>query len=188
MEPKAQSHGPRNLEYEHFRQLDSERLAERRLEADRALAASRLAEALGRPNSEWMPRLLSLGLTVDNATAFHLLPLVEVAWADGSVAPEERARLMDGAKGLGLVPGAAAQNLLESWLERRPEPDWSRAWHALTAEYRLHGIAPDERWRLLQDAEAVANAAGGLLGLGAISRAERAAIEQIGASLGAART
>lgn len=186
METKVPAAGPRNLEDDYFRQLDAERVAQRRLDAERALAASRLAQALGRPNSEWMSRLLSLGLTEENAAAFHLLPLVEVAWADGSVAPEERSRLLDGAKRLGLVPGAAAQNLLESWLERRPEPDWSRAWHALAAEYRRHGIAPDERWRLLQEAEAVANAAGGMLGFGAVSQLERLVIDRIGASLGPA--
>lgn len=185
METKIPAPGPRNLEDDYFRQLDAERVAQRRVDADRALAASRLAQALGRPNSEWMSRLLSLGLTEENAAAFHLLPLVEVAWADGSVAPEERERLLDGAKRLGLVPGAAAQNLLESWLERRPEPDWSRAWHALAAEYRRHGIAPDERWRLVQEAEAVASAAGGMLGFGAVSRLERLVIDRIGASIGA---
>lgn len=171
-------------EEEYFLKLEAERLEERRIEADRALAASQLALALDRPNSEWMTRLVGLGITAENAAAFRVMPLVEVAWADGAVDSAERTRLLQGARRLGLVPGAAAQNLLESWLEARPNRALIDAWHELAAEDQQRGVSSDERWRLLQDAEAVAGASGGLLGIAAVSAAERTTLAAIRSSLG----
>ncbi len=184
MEANVRTNRGVSPEEEYFRRLEAERLEERRLEAERALAASQLASALDRANSEHMQRLLAVGLTAETAAAFRLLPLVEVAWADGSVDGVERTRILERARRLGLKPGESAHDLLESWLEVEPDPSLFRIWHELASEDRMRGVSRDERWRLLEDAEAVASASGGMLGLAAISRDERRVLSEVQASLG----
>lgn len=169
---------------ERARTLDVERLELRRLEAERALAASRLAMALDRPNGESVARLVALGLSAESAAAFHVLPLLEVGWADGALDSAERELVVAGARRAGVTSHRASRRLLDDWLEARPDPALLRLWHELAEDDRSRRVSSDERWRVVRDAEAVAKASGGIFGVAAISRAERKVLAMIQASLG----
>ena len=49
-----------------------------------------LAESLQANNPELLRRAMALGITLETGAAFLLAPLVQVAWAEGSVSPRER--------------------------------------------------------------------------------------------------
>jgi hypothetical protein len=139
-----------------------------------------LAQALGVTPEALPPALLEAGLTAETAPAFELLPLVEVAWADGSVEREERWRVLSHGIGLGLVLGEPAHARVERWLRERPAAELFEAWHLLAgARPPAPPGAPDPE-RLRSAADAVARAAGGVFGLRAISSAEAAVLRRLG--------
>jgi hypothetical protein len=171
----------RSGENEHFHRRERERREERERAERRAAERRRLAEALGLGDASRAEGLFALGITAETAPAFEALPLVEVAWADGGVGEEERWRLLEAATRLGVEFGRPAHALLESWLVRRPDPELFEAWHEWAR------VAPAQTRLLLEAAERVAGAAGGVLGFGTVSRAERRAIEGIHHTLEGAR-
>jgi hypothetical protein len=137
-----------------------------------------LAEALDCDAPASVEPLLALGVTAETAAAFAALPLVEVAWADGAVGEEERWRLLEAAARLGMELGSPSHAQLECWLAERPPAALFDAWHELAR------TAPG--WGgLLRAAERVADAAGGWLGWGRVSRAERRVLARIRAVLAA---
>jgi tellurite resistance protein len=112
-----------------------------------------------------------------------VVPLVQVAWADGSVRPEERAAIIQAARDAGIESKGGHYPLLEHWLDERPSRQMLEAW-----EHYVQGLCkqltPEEVAKLKSDtlklAYKVAEAAGGLLGLGSkISKAERALIDEL---------
>jgi hypothetical protein len=161
----------------YFDRLERERRAARERAERRAAERRRLAEGLRLADESRAEALFALGITAETAPAFEALPLVEVAWADGGVGEEERWHLLEAATRLGFELGRPAHALLESWLVRRPEPELFAAWHEWAR------LAPDQARLLLEAAERVAAAAGGVLGFGTVSRAERRAIDGIHDSL-----
>lgn len=134
-----------------------------------------LTEALG-----------ALGLDRSTYAAVALLPLVEVAWADGRVQRAERDLIAEIAQRYGLLPDDA---WLKRWLDRRPAPTTFLA--ARTVLLALMSRAgrddvrsPETLESLLDLCMAVAEAAGGLFGIAfTVERTERECIEEIAASL-----
>jgi hypothetical protein len=125
-----------------------------------------------------------LGFDERSWRALALLPLVDVAWADGAIQPEERALI----KGLAadryrLEPEGRA--LLGGWLAHRPTDDYlRRGRRALLA--LAHGPAPlavATPEDVLALCAQVADAAGGVFGYWRTAGAERAALETIAESL-----
>jgi tellurite resistance protein len=136
-------------------------------------------------DEELTATLESLGLGRDNHRAVVLLPLIEVAWADGRVQTAERLRIVQIARKYGFD---GKSEWLARWLRRRPSHKTFLA--ARTALLDLmarsgHGQEPiaslDD---LLNWCVWIAEAAGGLFGLAfTVERSERECIEQIAASL-----
>ena len=54
--------------------------------------------------------------------------VVEVAWADSSIDEKERAAILTAAAKTGLEKGSAGYQLLQSWLEVRPDSRVRAAW------------------------------------------------------------
>jgi hypothetical protein len=95
--------------------------------------------------------------------------LVEVAWADGKMDAKEKAAILQGAEAEGVAPGSEAFALLEDWLENRPPPRLLAAWRDYIGAL-CDAMLPEDRKELKREvlarAHAVAEAAGGFLGLG----------------------
>lgn len=172
----------RGLEEEFFHREDQRLL--QRLKDLQAAEHTReaLAQAAGISKRAILDRLLALGLRPETIAALGLVPLVEVAWADGRLDARERRAVLDRARTLGLVPGTTAHDLLEAWLDRRPAPSLLEAWTQVIQAVREQ-LSPDEVERvkagLLEQARTVATASGGLLGLGRLSAAEAAMISRL---------
>ncbi|HEX6209178.1 MAG TPA: hypothetical protein VF136_00280 [Methylomirabilota bacterium] len=176
----------RSLEDEFFRREDKRLLA--KLADLKAAEVSReaLATASGVSSPEILDKLLALGIKAETVAALSIVPLVEVAWADGSLDAKERQAVLDRARASGVGPGSTAQALLEAWLERRPDPKLLDAWTHMVRGIRDQ-VGPDEAARLkaglLDQARAVASASGGVLGMGSkVSSAEAAMLARLEAA------
>lgn len=110
------------LEDSYFRQQDAKLL--KRLREGAALddIAIALAEKLQLENPEILIRAREVGITPDTAAAFLVAPLVQIAWAEGSVTKQERAVVLRLALERGIEAQSPAYSQLVTWLEVRP-PD-----------------------------------------------------------------
>lgn len=137
--------------------------------------------------------LVALGLDQTTARALILLPLVQVAWADGGVQHAERTLIMDLARvGLGL--DARSLTVLEGWLSVRPADDVARRGRdllvslALRPDGGLMDLPPDALTALPVLCARVAEAAGGFFGLAwAVDPREERVLQELTAALARGR-
>jgi hypothetical protein len=173
----------KSLEDEFFRRED-QRLIQK-LEQIRAAQTNReaLAKAAGITNPAVVEKLLELGVKAETVAALALVPLVEVAWADGELDRRERGTILDRARESGLAAGSVEHALLEAWLDRRPDPKLLTAWtHLIRGVSEQLGREASVRLKanLLDRARAVAAASGGVLGMGSkVSSAEAAMLREL---------
>lgn len=133
-------------------------------------------------------KLVELGLTTDTVAAISLTPLVEVAWADGKLDKKERAAVLEAARQYGLEPGDVSYLLLEGRLAEQPDPDLLETWRAyirLMSKILDAGTLATLRGEMLGRARQVAEASGGILGLGSkVSKVELAMLDQLEQAFG----
>ena len=182
-EPEILRERGRSLEDEFFRREDARLKEKLRESAQREGAREALARASGIQNPEILERLMSLEVRPETVTALSLVPLVEVAWADGSLDDNERRVLLERAGTSGLAPGSPERTLLEEWLTRKPDPKlltaWSHLVQGLCQQMSREEVAVFKAG-LLERARAVAGASGGLLGMGSkVSGAEADIIKRL---------
>lgn len=176
----------RSLEDEFFRRED-QRLMER-LKELKATETTRdaLAKASGITKPAVLDKLMELGIHAETVAALAIVPLVEVAWADGALDAKERRTVVDGA---GVPRASAAGALLDAWLDRRPDPKLLTAWTQFV-QGMCEQLDADGAERLktgvLERARAVANASGGIFGIGSkVSRSEAEMLTTLEAAFGA---
>lgn len=165
---------------------ENARLLEKLKKAD-ALEAKRQAFKAANIKSEALiDALVELEIEVSAMAALSLVPLVAVAWADGEIQNKERKAIIKAAEEGGIEPGSANHELLENWLKTKPGPDLLATWkeYAHAIEERLDSVVGNElKERLMNRTTSIAKAAGGILGLGAISKAEQAMLDELAHAL-----
>ena len=105
-----------------------------------------------------------------------LLPAIEVAWADGAIQDRERELVFDLATECGLARDAEAMARVHRWLDSPPSKQECReALEQLRTLTRARGR--EILSQIFAQAEADAQADGGVLGIGSVSADERRRIE-----------
>src|SRR6185436_4385506 len=89
-----------------------------------------LRKASGMTDDAVLDQLVALGLRSNTIAALSLVPLIQVAWADGAIQDNERTAILQGAHGKGLEEGSDGYELLQRWLERQPGDELFTAWEA----------------------------------------------------------
>ena len=144
-----------------------------------------LAEATGIDDESMLTEMVELGISAQTVAALGLVPLVLVAWADGRIQSAERDALLEAASAAGIEAGSESFELLAGWLEEKPDDAMVQAWEdyvrALSAT-ASEGSRAALRAVTLGRAEAVAQAAGGLLGVGRVSSSERQVLDRLAAA------
>ena len=173
----------RALEESFFtKQNEALRLKLRQREQVRAKKEA-LAEASGISDEATLDRLLALQIGGETLAALYLVPLVEVAWADGKIEEDERKALLAAAEGAGMRSGSPSYELLAGWLARHPGAELLDAWkqYILTLTETMDSAAKQALKRdLVGRARSVAEAAGGFLGLGGkVSAAEQKVLVEL---------
>lgn len=133
-------------------------------------------------NEQLIDALMELEVEPGAMAALSIVPLVAVAWADGEIQKNEREAIIRAAEDGGIEAGSPNHDLLENWLKTKPGPELLSTWkeYAHAIEERLDSVVGAElKVRLMTRTTAIAKAAGGFLGLGAISKAEQAVLDEL---------
>ncbi len=175
----------KSFEEEFFVRRDADLVDKLRKQLEKEQPRETLKQITGIQDEVVIDTLVALHVDRDTLAAFALYPLVEVAWADGKVDDREFQAFLTAAAEHGITPGTPGHEALRAFLKESPREEARKAWFAWAAELKRK-LEPAERRQvrdaLLARARAVAEASGGILGLGSrISAGEQrvlTAIEQ----------
>jgi len=170
------------LEESFFAKENARLLEKMKAEKQKLADVEALAEISQLPDQALLERLVELHIGPDTWAALSLVPLVEVAWADGDVQRNERAAILAAAADQGIAKGTPSYDLLEGWLDTRPGPELLAAWGEYAVELAAALSAPERaalRAEIIDRARRVADAAGGILGFGKTSEAEKAVLAEL---------
>jgi len=165
---------------------DADLVTNLRLALREESARRELEEATGIGDREVLAKLAGLGIRADTLAALTLIPLIQVAWADGVMDEKEREAILAGAVSTGIPVGSPSHTLLRIWVEDRPPVDMQKAWADFITALRSQldgGESARLGEKILSRARSVAEAAGDLLGHGSmVSPEEEAVLRQLGAA------
>ena len=130
--------------------------------------------------------LQALGFTPETVALLPLMPVLQVAWAEGGVSEAERNLVVQLARARGITEGSAADAQLSSWLSTPPGSE------VFAGASRLVGAMLDGAGtvgagltaeELVAYCERIAAASGGFLGINRIGAEERALLATISRDL-----
>src|SRR5262245_39120109 len=172
----------RALEDAFFNKRDEELLEKLRAQEAARRKQGELAGATGIRDSNILAQLVADGVAPDALMVFVLAPIIVMVWRKGKVEPAEKNAILRAAEERGVHQGEPGWTLIEGWLERRPNTGLRSAWDAYAAALR-EKLSPSDFTALREDivgrARDVARAAGGFLGIGAISAEEKRLIAEL---------
>jgi len=142
-----------------------------------------LSEVSGITNEEILQKLVDLNIRPEIVATLALVPLVEVAWADGKVDEEEKTAVLEAAAESFVSKDSPDFDLLRQWMEHKPNQKLLEAWkHYIKGlcgqltQHQRNALKKD----LIGHARQVAEATGGLLGFGnKISKAEQEMLNKL---------
>jgi hypothetical protein len=179
----------RALEDEYFRRRDRELIEKMRQGAIANQVRDELGQKTGLHDPALLKELQELGFTPDTVVLLPLVPVLEMAWAEGGITAAERNLIVRLARGRGVVDDSVADRQLREWMTNRPDPSVFAHAGRLTAamlaegsDQVTRGLTADE---LVAYCEKVAAASGGILGLrlGSISAEEKLLLSRIASEL-----
>jgi hypothetical protein len=139
-----------------------------------------LGKASGITNKAVLRELVGLGIRPETITALCLVPVIEVAWADGKIDAREIEAFIKGAAKTG---SNASLRILQEWLLEKPESGLEQAWKQYmkglcgVMDTQAHSLLCDD---IIDHAREVAKSSGGFLGLtDPISADEKRKLDEI---------
>ena len=166
-----------------FFKKESDRLVrELKARAEKQAKLDALKEMMPKADESLVAHLVELGVGPTTVLALETIPLVAVAWADGTMDDRERGAILKAAHQRGLQEGSPNYQMLEAWLIEKPSPALMEAWKTYVASIMAE-LSPGEREKvgasLLGTAREVAEATGGFLGFAKISAEEEAVLRDL---------
>ena len=181
----------RALEGDYFRKKDRELIEKMRAAADAQQARAEIGRKTGLDDPELIRELQDLGFTPDTLGLLPLVPVIQVAWAEGGITKAERELIVRLARGRVIEAASAADAHLTAWLTNLPaEKTFASARRLIRAmldsgSEQARDFNEDD---LVTYSEQIASASGGMFGIGRISAEERALLDSIAADLKARRS
>jgi hypothetical protein len=172
----------RALEDSFFANENAKLLRQLREESAKEEKRKEFQEYLNIDNDEIINALVELEVEPETLVAFSLVPLVEVAWADGEIQPKERDAIIKAAIERGVEEGSPTCDLLRNWLNTKPDSRLLEVWRGYIDELK-ESLGERSRAHLksgtMGRAKAIAEAAGGFLGVASISAAEKKMLDEL---------
>ena len=160
----------------------------RQLEAVRQKEREGIAAALN-TNEECAEEALSLGFDAETARLLPLVPLIQVAWADGKVTEAQLSEVEERAEKYGIKEGSPAHQFLVMLLEERPTDFFFARVSKLISHIVEEDPAGDISTNVLGWSKAVAEASGGFFGLtNPISKNEQKVLDEFAELFGVKST
>ena len=171
------------LENRFFEQVDEKLLEQIRQNLAHMPKREALSTVSNIKDPHVLDKLLDLGLDASTFAVITFVPLAVVGWANGVIDSAEKRALLDAAEQHGIHKDKPGYVLLEKWLEHPPSAEIVQGWkeyiHALKAEMDPSWLAA-LKTVTLEQAERIAMASGGILGMGnKISASERAKLDEL---------
>jgi hypothetical protein len=142
-----------------------------------------LKKVSGIENEHILDKLVELNVRPETLATLSLVPLIEVAWADGSLDESEKKAVLSSADKMGFSKDSGDYQILQQWMTHKPTKDLLDAWiHYIKG--LCEQLSKDETQELKNElighARSIASASGGLFGIGnKISKAESAMLETL---------
>jgi len=176
---------------EYFRRADAELIEDMRRRAAFEERRRRMAEACQTEDARILSALEELGYDQTNARLLYLVPLIHVAWSDGSVNQAERNQILVFAGLQGIKDEIPAYQQLLTWLDQRPRNEFFYGTlRAIQAIFQSlpEGQRSGRKELLIRSCRQVAFASCGLFGwTSKICLAKRAVIREMSKLLEPAR-
>lgn len=171
------------LEEAFFRKRDAELIEQHKKIERMKRNRETLAEVSGIHNAKVLDRLIELEVSPEVLACMAVVPLIEIAWADGQVDDVERKAVLKAASESGMKKGSVDYALLDAWLKHRPPEKLLMAW-AHYIEGLCSTLSAKEieslKSELMGKAEKIASATGGILGLAFnVSPEEKAVLQKM---------
>ena len=176
----------RSLEEEYFHRKEREIIEKMRVRAAADEQRRLLGQETGVANDDVLHDLQDLGYTPETVMLLHLVPLIQIAWAEGGITQKERDLIVKAARSRGITAGSPADQQLDLWLAQRPSGELFEK--TLRAIRTILQAQPDDvraasEKDLLSLASAIATASGGIVGFHAVSDEERQILAHISEEL-----
>jgi hypothetical protein len=162
--------------------VDQELVDELRVRFAEEEEKRKLANVCEVMDEQTLSALYEIGIRAETVMAISLVPLVWIAWADGRIEAQEREAILRVAEQHDCPMDSAGYRLLEQWLAKPPSEGLINAWEnyivALSKELSdasLRHLADN----ILSRGRQIAKAAGGVLGIGGVSKQEHAVLHEI---------
>lgn len=141
-----------------------------------------LSEVSGITDEDVLQKLVDLNVRPEIVASLALVPLIEIAWADGKIHEKEKVAVLKAASQSFVAKDNPDFSLLQQWLERKPDAKLFTAWNhyikGLCKELTRH-----QKDSLKNDfigyARQIAEATGGFLGIGKISNTEQEMLQNL---------
>lgn len=175
------SHPRTTKEEEYFRKKEQELTEKMRHRALKEQESQELSEFLFVEDAEILNNLQELGYSRDTIFLLFLVPVIHVAWIDGTVTEKEREAIIEIARYRGMERDSPSESMLQDWLSNRPSDEFFERTLRLIRnilETRPKAVRLIREQTLAQYCNAVANASGGFLGFGKISAAQKELINR----------
>ncbi len=146
------------------------------------LSRWRIARRTGIIDQDVLRDLITLGYTPATVVLLDLVPLIQVAWADGGVSADETTYILQAAHARGVGPDSVAYLQLRAWLAERPTSEFFQQNLNLIGSI-LRRYPPQERESAERDlrssGRAIASEAYGVVGLRTPSPSEERILGRI---------
>ena len=176
----------RAMEDDYFYKKDRELIEKMRKAAADEKARSEMAAQIRINDPGLIKDLGELGFTPETVKVLPLMPIVQLAWAEGGVSAANASCSSRSPATAVSVEGSPADHLLADWMTRAPAPEvFSNAMRLIRAMLEVPApggdtITADD---IMRYCELIAAASGGIFGIGKVSSEERATLAQIAAEL-----
>ena len=172
----------RALEDEYFHRQERELMEKLRQRGLEDATRRGMSERTGVADEEILRDLQALGYTPETVMLLHLVPLLQMAWAEGSVSDSERDLILEAARARGVDKDSAADRQLAAWLTDRPSEElFEKTLRAIAAILQLRPLEERDASEkdLVTRLTAIASASGGILGFGKVSPQEQEVLARI---------
>ena len=181
-DPQILSDLKKAKEAEYFHKKEKRIIEKMRQRVLKAEQQQELAEFFMVEDAEILNDLQELGYSRDTIFLLYLVPIIHVAWIDGTVTEREREAVLQIARERGMEKDSSAESMLQDWLDNRPPDEFFEKTLRLIRnilQTRPKVVRLIRGQTLAHYCSVVANTSGGFLGFGKISPAQRELIEDI---------